>query len=315
MLEVIEMTQSNRMLRSTAIGFFAAGGVFLACPAAATLTITGVTCASATSSVDASGNVTVACSTAATPAAKVPGAPTIGTATAGNASASVAFAAPASNGGAAIDVYRATCNPGAKTGTGSSSPLAVTGLSNGTAYTCTVAAHNSVGWSTESSSASVTPTASAPPPSSCSGASTAWTQFSTPGSSTSGSLAASATVQNKASYSFTMNQATFPYGVKMLFNVFGTLNNVRDQFISDCPADFTHAPTATGATNDPYYCSAMGYTTSYVLLAYPSSTAAYKSGACVLDPDRTYYLNIRTDWSASQGTYLGTGYLLDTQKR
>jgi len=94
-------------------------------------------------------------------AATVPGAPTIGTATAGNASASVAFAAPASNGGAAIDNYRATCTPGSISATGSASPINVAGLSNGTTYTCTVAAHNSVGWGAESgASNSVVPQAS-----------------------------------------------------------------------------------------------------------------------------------------------------------
>jgi hypothetical protein len=83
-------------------------------------------------------------------AATVPGAPIIGTATAGNASAVVAFTPPGSNGGAAIDNYRATCNPGSVTGTGSASPINVTGLTNGTTYSCTVAAHNAVGWGAES---------------------------------------------------------------------------------------------------------------------------------------------------------------------
>lgn len=81
--------------------------------------------------------------------ASVPGAPTIGAATAGNASATIAFVAPGSNGGASIDNYRATCT-GGFTGTGLSSPLMVTGLTNGNNYTCTVAAHNSVGWGPES---------------------------------------------------------------------------------------------------------------------------------------------------------------------
>jgi hypothetical protein len=89
----------------------------------------------------------------------VPGAPTIGTATAGNAQGSVAFTAPGSNGGAAIDTYRATCSPGSATATGSASPVVVTGLTNGTAYTCTVAAHNTNGYGAESSASnSFTPT-------------------------------------------------------------------------------------------------------------------------------------------------------------
>lgn len=88
----------------------------------------------------------------------VPGAPTAVTASAGNASASVSFSGPASDGGAAIDNYRASCNPGAYTATGTTSPILVTGLTNGTPYTCTVAAHNSVGWGPESAALnSVTP--------------------------------------------------------------------------------------------------------------------------------------------------------------
>ena len=80
-------------------------------------------------------------------ATTVPGAPTIGKAVAGNAQASVAFTAPASNGGSAITGYTASCvnvnNVGVtKTGTGSSSPVVVSGLSNGSVYSCNVPAKN-----------------------------------------------------------------------------------------------------------------------------------------------------------------------------
>jgi hypothetical protein len=92
-------------------------------------------------------------------ASSVPGTPTIGTATAGNASASIAFTAPASNGGSAITAYTATCTGGgvSKTGTGASSPITVSNLTNGTAYSCSVTATNAVGTSAASSSVSVTP--------------------------------------------------------------------------------------------------------------------------------------------------------------
>lgn len=90
---------------------------------------------------------------------RVPNAPTIGTATAGNKSASVAFTAPACVGGSAITGYvvRANCGKG---GSGSSSPITVSGLCNGVSYTFTVAAINSYGPGTYSASSnSVTPTA------------------------------------------------------------------------------------------------------------------------------------------------------------
>src|SRR6201998_3420125 len=90
----------------------------------------------------------------------VPNAPTIGAATAGNAQASVSFTAPASNGGSAITGYTVTSTPGGFTATGSASPIMVTGLTNGTAYTFGVAATNSVGTGSASApSNSVTPSA------------------------------------------------------------------------------------------------------------------------------------------------------------
>lgn len=99
-----------------------------------------------------------------TAAATVPGAPTIGTATGAAASASVAFTAPGSNGGSAIIDYTVTSSPGGFTATGAGSPLTVSGLTNGTAYTFTVTARNSVGSSAASAASnSVTPAAASSP--------------------------------------------------------------------------------------------------------------------------------------------------------
>ena len=89
--------------------------------------------------------------------AAVPGAPTIGTATPGNGQATIAFTAPASNGGSAITGYTVTCNAGGFTATGLTSPLTVTGLTNGTAYTCSVVATNAAGPSAASGTVTVTP--------------------------------------------------------------------------------------------------------------------------------------------------------------
>ncbi|MHB9119156.1 MAG: beta strand repeat-containing protein, partial [Burkholderiales bacterium] len=90
--------------------------------------------------------------------AVVPGAPTIGTASPGDTQATVSFTAPAFTGGAAITGYTVTSNPGGVTGTGSASPITVTGLTNGVPYTFTVKATNAAGDSLPSSpSNSVTP--------------------------------------------------------------------------------------------------------------------------------------------------------------
>ena len=88
----------------------------------------------------------------------VPGAPTGVSATAGVGQATVSFTAPVSTGGAAISSYTVTASPGGMTASGSGSPLTVTGLTNGTSYTFTVTATNSVGTSSASSASSaITP--------------------------------------------------------------------------------------------------------------------------------------------------------------
>lgn len=98
-----------------------------------------------------------AASNSVTPAT-VPGAPTIGTAVAGAAQADVAFTAPGSNGGSVITSYTATSSPGGFTASGATSPITVTGLTNGTPYTFTVTATNAVGTGAASAASnSVTP--------------------------------------------------------------------------------------------------------------------------------------------------------------
>lgn len=88
---------------------------------------------------------------------RTPGQPTSVSATAGDAQAVVSFTVPAYTGKGTVN-YTATSSPGGFTASGASSPLTVTGLSNGTAYTFTVRATTAgVQGSASSASASVTP--------------------------------------------------------------------------------------------------------------------------------------------------------------
>jgi hypothetical protein len=94
---------------------------------------------------------------------KNPDAPTIGTATAGNTTASVTFTAPSNVGGGSITGYTVISSPSNITGTGTSSPITVSGLTNGTAYTFKVFANNAYGPSASSAASnSITPNEPAP---------------------------------------------------------------------------------------------------------------------------------------------------------
>ncbi len=117
-------------------------------------TTTGYDLATGLGSVDANALVSNWAGTGT-----LPSAPTIGTATAGNASISVAFTPGALGSGTLIN-YTADC--GGVTNTGGTSPITVTGLTNGTSYTCRVKTTTAVGdsaWS--ASSNAVTPVSSA----------------------------------------------------------------------------------------------------------------------------------------------------------
>ncbi|MGG4142655.1 cadherin-like beta sandwich domain-containing protein [Paenibacillus algorifonticola] len=91
---------------------------------------------------------------------QVPGTSTAITAAPGNAQAVVSFTAPVDNGGSPVKGYEVTAMPGNITVSGVSSPITVTGLTNGTTYTFTVKALNIAGSSASSAeSNAVTPTA------------------------------------------------------------------------------------------------------------------------------------------------------------
>ncbi len=109
-----------------------------------------------TNIVDDAGNSIAAYTAGTTHTVNIitaPDAPTVGAAVAGDGQVSVSFAAPVNNGGSAITGYTVTAYPGGVTAGGNgftTSPITVTGLTNGTAYTFTVTATNGIGTGTAS---------------------------------------------------------------------------------------------------------------------------------------------------------------------
>lgn len=88
-----------------------------------------------------------------------PSAPTGVSISAGNGTLTISFSAPGSAGSSAIIDYTATCTAASssRSQTGAASPLTVTGLNNGTSYSCSVTARNSVGSSVPSSAVTGAP--------------------------------------------------------------------------------------------------------------------------------------------------------------
>lgn len=202
-------------------------GGLTASGAAAPITISGLANGTAyTFTVTATNAVGTgaasAASAAVTPTAALtaPGAPTGVSASAGNAQATVSFSAPASNGGSAITSYTATSNPGGFTASGAASPLTVTGLTNGTAYTFTVTATNAAGAGPASAaSVGVTPQGAPGAPagvSASAGNAQATVSFSAPASN-GGSAIASYTVTSSPG-GYTATGAASPLTVSGLAN-------------------------------------------------------------------------------------------------
>jgi hypothetical protein len=128
-------------------------------PISVTAMTNGVSYSCSVIATNAAGDSPASPTVNVTPAAP-PGAPSIGTVTSGNGSASVAFTAPASNGGSAITGYTATCTASGqttRTGTGASSPITVSNLTNGIQYQCNVKATNAAGTGAASADGAVTP--------------------------------------------------------------------------------------------------------------------------------------------------------------
>ncbi|HVH36605.1 MAG TPA: hypothetical protein VM847_21115, partial [Tahibacter sp.] len=86
-----------------------------------------------------------------------PGAPTLTAANGGDGRIALSFDAPASDNGAAVLGYTASCTPGTHEFGSTQSPLTVSGLSNGIEYRCSVRAVNDAGSSAASNALLATP--------------------------------------------------------------------------------------------------------------------------------------------------------------
>jgi DNA-binding beta-propeller fold protein YncE len=144
-----------------------------------------------------------------------PDSPTGVTSSPGNGIATITFSAPASNGGATITSYTATASPGGATGTctgPNACTITVSGLNNGTTYTFSVTATNSIGTgSAATSSSAVTSSTPAPAPPSflgtgTNGATVAIKIVVTPPSATTGASGGTSAATGTAT-------ATLPAGV------------------------------------------------------------------------------------------------------
>jgi hypothetical protein len=161
--------QANRMVCSQT-SYRPAGysinveGTFTTTGSSSPLTLTGLTNGTpyscsvvATNSAGSSAESAAVVATPDIPTA--PGVPTISRVDAGDGEIYLSVTV-ADDGGSAITGYTAACSDGIATYTGTSarSPVTVSGLVNGTAYTCTVTATNAIGTSgVSSASPSVTP--------------------------------------------------------------------------------------------------------------------------------------------------------------
>jgi Tectonin domain/Calx-beta domain/Fibronectin type III domain len=123
----------------------------LNCTTSSPLTFTFKLYSAANATLGGTGTATITIVNPAT----APGAPAGVTATPGNSQATVFFSVPGSDGGNPVNSYRVTASPGGATATGIGSPITVSGLHDGTAYTFKVTATNAIG--TGPASAASTP--------------------------------------------------------------------------------------------------------------------------------------------------------------
>ncbi len=184
-----------RLKATAAVGLYDSKNIVLSSNSAISVNIT----------TTSSGNIV---------SAVAPSAPRVDTAVAGNAQATVFFTAPTSNGGSSVTGYTVTSNPDGISINGTTSPITITGLTNGTAYTFTVVATNVAGNSLPSNTSnSVTPTSDPVVPgiptigTATAGNGQATIAFTAPASDGGSSIISYTAVSNPGNITATVNQS------------------------------------------------------------------------------------------------------------
>lgn len=256
--------------------------------ASSPLTVTGLTNSTtylcSVTATNIVGTGAASATVAVTPVAPTaPGAPTGVTVTPGDGSIGVAFTAPASNGGATITAYNASCTssdggaPG--TGTNTASPITVSGLTNGKTYTCTVTATNSVGTSGPSAVSGT-----AVPVAGCGTAPVGTTVVDWTGYPNLGNTIDTGTIATGASkaYRFTANSTNYVLGNSFQIETTTSTggSNRADVTIATCPGVFS--------TSQPR-CSLASIKIYSMLTTFNPATTT----ECIVQNGQQYYLNIR----------------------
>lgn len=196
---------------------------------------------------------------------KVPAAPTIGAATPASGSASIAFTPPTNTGSGAIVDYVVSCTGGGatKTGVGTASTITVTGLTNGTVYSCSVVATNSVGASPASAAVSVTPRGVPSPPALVgvtAGNASAIVAFAAPATNGGAAITGYTATCTGGGVTRTATGATSPLTVTGLTNFTNyvcavTATNVAGNSPASAGAAVTPSPSGQTFSTDGVLCS------------------------------------------------------------
>ena len=233
-----------------------------------------------------------------TAAATVPGTPTIGTASpSGQTTALVGFTAPSSDGGSAITSYTAISTPGSITGTGSNSPITVSGLTASTSYTFKVRATNSIGnssYSSDSNSITTNAVQTVPDAPTITGAiatssSTADVSFSAPGSNGGSPITSYTILSSPGSITSTLTQSGGG-----TFNVTGLTDSTS----------YTFTIKATNAIGDSAYSSVSSSITTPSAVTVPPVLPGLSGYGLLLNVNTPAYTTAEFKFIVySNGTY------------